>query len=360
MKGDMKKAFIKNLDLHEAEELFTALGEKKYRGRQLFNWLYEKNVRSFSEMTNFSKALRETLDGSFAISAVSPEDRLVSKVDGTEKFLFRTDDGNYIESVLIKADEGGEGRLTVCVSSQVGCPMGCIFCETAKIGFKRNLETAEILDQLSQVRRISGLRNNNVVFMGMGEPMLNYENVVKAADIMNYSFGMHLSVRKITISTCGITSAIERFIDEKRPYNLAVSLNDTVPGRRVRHMPVERPFPMSGLAKLLEKKTPVSRNRITIEYVMRKDNISPDDARRIKKMFPSGRIKLNLIPLNPGDHGLDIPAPEEMESFVRELNALNVRITVRKSTGSDIRGACGQLSGRRYRSARQRPAGEGA
>lgn len=347
----MDKIFIKNLTLEEAGHLFREAGEKEYRARQLFNWLYEINVASFSEMTNFSKGLRLLLDGRYLLPALTLEDRLVSKVDGTEKYLFRTHDDHFIESVLIKNEAKDDGRLTVCVSSQVGCGMACRFCRTAKLGLKRNLEAAEILDQLSQVRRVSGLINNNVVFMGMGEPFLNYDNVLKAADIMNYSFGFHISVRKITISTCGIRDALERFIDEKRPYNLAISLNDTVSEKRQWSMPVEKKYPMDDIIKLLNTKFPVSRNRLTVEYIMRSDNITPEDAARLKKMFRHNRIKLNLIPLNPGDHELEIPSPEEVERFVKDLEIMNVPISVRKSSGTDIEGACGQLSGKKYRGA---------
>ncbi len=344
----MSQAIIKNFDISEAGEIFAQRGEGSYRARQLFNWLYEKNIESFDEMTNFSKDLRKGLSENYILAPLKLEDHLVSKIDGTEKFLFKTLDENYIESVLLKNDGTGEGRLTVCISSQIGCQMGCRFCQTAKIGFKRNLETGEILDQLNQVRRITGIRNNNIVFMGMGEPFRNYDNVLKAADIMNYSFGFHISARKITISTSGLTDGIERFIDEKRPYNLAISLNDTEQAKRMINMPVEKKYPFSGITGLLKKKLPVSRNRVTIEYIMRKDNISPGDARRLKKMFKYGRIKLNLIPLNPGSHLLEVPGQDEVDNFIAELEKMNVPISVRKSLGSDIDGACGQLSGRRY------------
>jgi len=344
----MKKPLVKNLSLDEVEEYFEKIGEKNYRGKQLFNWLYERNIESFDEMTNFTKDLRKRLKNDFILTPLKMEEKLVSRVDGTEKYLFRTMDDNFIEAVLLKNDMSDEGRLTVCISSQIGCAMGCEFCHTGKLGFHRNLEAGEILDQLNQVRRHSGLRNNNIVFMGMGEPFMNYDSVLKAADIMNYSFGFHISVRKITISTCGIMTGIERFIDEKRPYNLALSLNDTISDKRRVNMPIEKKFPFSEIASMLEEKFPVSRNRLTIEYVMRKDNISKEDARRLKKMFKYSRIKLNLIPLNKGKHELDMPTEDEMDEFIKELEIMNVPVSVRKSLGSDISGACGQLSGKKY------------
>jgi len=344
----MGKYIVKNYSLAEMEEYFASLGEKEYRGKQLFNWLYERNVESFHEMTNFSKELRRKLDEAYTVSPLVCVDREISSVDGTEKYLFKTMDDHYIESVLIKSEGSDDGRLTVCISSQVGCAMNCSFCHTGMLGFTRNLETGEILDQLNQVRRISGLKNNNIVFMGMGEPFLNYDNVLKAADIMNYSFGFHISVRKITISTCGIRDGIERFIDEERPYNLALSLNDTLPEKRRENMPIEKKYPFQDIAAMLERKFPASRNRLTIEYVMRRDNISKDDARRLKKMFRSSRVKLNLIPLNSGEHGIDVPGQDEINAFIGELEIMNVPVSVRKSAGSDISGACGQLSGKRY------------
>jgi len=343
------KQYIKDLDYNEVISVLKEFGEKEYRAKLLFIWLYEKNITDFSEMTNFSKELRNMFDERFIVSPLTLEDRQISSIDGTEKFLFKTLDNNYIESVLIKSEGTDDGRLTICISSQIGCPMGCKFCETAKIGFIRNLSTGEILDQICHVRRITGLNNNNIVYMGMGEPLLNYDNVLKSADIMNYTFGFHLSVRKITISTSGIMPAIERFIDEKRPYNMALSLNDTDPEKRIIFMPVEKKYPFKNIASMLNNKFPVSRNRLTIEYIMRKDNISPDDAKRLKKMFKYSRVKLNLIPLNPGNHNLPIPDKSEIESFVKELEIMNVPVSIRKSMGSDISGACGQLSGKKYK-----------
>lgn len=339
---------IKDYSFEELLSVFLEMNEKEYRARQLFNWIYEKNVESFDEMTNFSKDLRKKLAERFILSPLVLEDRLVSSIDGTEKYLFRTHDNNFIESVFLRNDGTDDGRLTICISSQIGCPMGCRFCETAKIGFIRNLSPGEILDQICHVRRLTDLKNNNIVFMGMGEPFLNYDNVLKAADIMNYTFGFHLSVRKITISTSGIFPAIERYIDEKRPYNLALSLNDTEPGKRICNMPVEKKYPFEKISKMLETKFPASRNRLTVEYIMRSDNISTEDAKRLKRMFKHARVKLNLIPLNPGNHDLPIPGEEEIESFIKELEIMNVPISIRKSMGQDISGACGQLSGKKY------------
>lgn len=343
------KKFIKNYALAEIEEYFTANGLQSYRAKQLFNWLYERNISDFNDMTNFSKDLRAKLSEEFSVAALTLEERLVSKIDGTEKYLFRTYDGHYIESVLVKNESSDEGRLTICVSSQVGCAMNCSFCQTGKLGFTRNLEVAEILDQINQVRRESGLLNNNIVFMGMGEPFNNYENVIKSADIMNYTFGFHISVRKITISTCGILPVIRRFIEEEQPYNLAISLNDTDPEKRRINMPVEKSYPIIEIAKYINKHLPISHNRLTLEYVMRSDNIGDENVRKLGEMFDYDRIKINVIPLHDGEHKLGIPSRNERDQFIDKLRRYNIPVSVRKDSGWDISGACGQLSGKKYK-----------
>ena len=345
----MDRQFIKNMTIDMAKEYFRSVGEKEFRSTQLFGWIYDRNVRSFDEMTNFSKTLRADMAERFVLSPLELVDRKRAGDNSAEKFLFRTHDGEFIESVLLKNHLTEEGRITICVSSQAGCAMGCSFCATAGIGFKRNLETAEIIDQICQIRRETGLVNNNVVFMGMGEPFMNYDNVMRAAEIMNYSFGFHISVRKITISTCGILPRIEQFFREKRTYNLAISLNDTSPEKRASSMPVEKKYPIAEIAELLNSVTPANHGgRITLEYVMRKDNISQEDAKRIKKLFRFSSIKLNLIPLNATSRDNNVPTREEVEQFIRYCEIINGPINVRKSLGSDIDGACGQLSGRRY------------
>lgn len=347
----MDRQFIKNMTIDDAKAFFLSIGEKEFRSRQLYSWLYERNVQSFDDMTDFSKNLRTQLDANFCISALELADRKCAGDNSAEKFLFRTRDGEYIESVLLKNNLTEEGRMTICVSSQVGCAMGCTFCATAGIGFRRSLETAEILDQVCQIRRITGLVNRNVVFMGMGEPFNNYDNVLRAAEIMNYSYGFHISVRRITISTCGVLPQIERFFKEKRTFNLAISLNDTLSEKRSVSMPVERKYPIADVAAFLNSLSLTPSNhggRVTLEYVMRKDNISEDDAKRIKKLFRHSSIKINLIPLNATSRNKDTPTRDEIERFIQYCEIINVPINVRKSLGSDIDGACGQLSGRRY------------
>ncbi|MFW5808195.1 MAG: 23S rRNA (adenine(2503)-C(2))-methyltransferase RlmN [Spirochaetota bacterium] len=339
---------IKNYSLPEMEEYFHSRGLERYRARQLFIWLYSRNAERFDEITTFSKKLRQELSDSFVLSPLTLEERRVSQVDRCEKFLFKTGDGHYIESVLLKNEYEDDGRLTICLSSQVGCQMGCTFCQTARIGFKRNLEPGEILDQISQIRRITGLVNNNIVFMGMGEPFMNYNNVIKAAQIMNYDFGFHISVRKITISTCGILPRIRQYIDEGHLFNLAFSLNDTDPDKRRRYMPVEKIYPSGEILRLFSQKMPKTHNYLTVEYVMRHDNISVENARRLKELFGGARVKINVIPLHPGAHSLDAPDQGAVDRFLSRLEQLDIPVTVRRSLATDINGACGQLSGKKY------------
>lgn len=336
--------------MEEAQEYFESLGLQKYRARQLYVWLYGRNVDSFDHMTNFSKELRAKLSEEFVLSPLTLEECRVSSVDNSEKYLFKTLDGHFIESVLLKNDSNDEGRLTICISSQVGCQMGCTFCQTAKMGFVRNLETGEILDQINQIRRISGLVNTNIVFMGMGEPFMNYDNVIKAARIMNYSFGFHISVRRITISTCGILPRIQQYIEEGHLFNLAFSLNDTDPAKRIQSMPVERKYPFEQILALFNQKMPSAHNYLTIEYVMRKDNISRENVRRLKELFLGKKVKINVIPLHSGAVKNDSPSKKEIDGFLTELEKIHLPVTVRKSLAYDIEGACGQLSGKKYNS----------
>ncbi len=341
------KRIIKNFTLQEMEAYFVSKGHEKYRARQLYTWMYGKNCDSFDAVTTYTKSLRLQLAEEYILSPLQLEERVVSPADKSEKYLFRTHDNHFIESVLLKNDYHDEGRLTICISSQIGCQMGCTFCQTAKIGFVRNLETGEILDQINQVRRISGLENTNIVFMGMGEPFMNYDNVIKAAQIMNYTFGFHISVRKITISTCGILPRIKQFIDEGHLFNLAFSLNDTDPGLRMKSMPVERKYPYEQILALFKKSMPKAHSYLTIEYVMRDDNISEKNARRLKQLFHKSKVKINVIPLHTVENS-DCPSPEKIQKFISMLEKLDIPVMARKSLAYDINGACGQLSGRRY------------
>ncbi len=341
----MEKKHFKNLTLAMTENLFLQNGIAPERARQIFTWIYERNVQTFGEISIFPKKIMKKIESEYTLNSLEFENAQKSS-DGTLKILLRTRDNLLIESVLITNDKSDRTRFTACISSQAGCAMGCSFCCTAKNGFKRNLETAEMLDQISHLRRVSNIKNNNVVFMGMGEPMNNYENVMNAAEIMNYTFGFHISNYRITISTCGIIPGIQKFIAEQRPYNLAISLNDSDFKKRSVNMPVEKKFPFNDILEVLRNEMPVTKNRVLFEYVMREDNISLDDAARLKSMVFSSRILLNCILLNSGDHDFETPSETNVNLFLHALDELGITYTIRDSYGSDIDAACGQLAGK--------------
>ncbi|MBN1500357.1 MAG: 23S rRNA (adenine(2503)-C(2))-methyltransferase RlmN [Spirochaetes bacterium] len=339
----MEKKYIKNLSLDETENLFKVLQINPERAKELFTWIYEKNTADFHEINIFPLKIRKFLAENYELSPLVAE-KVQQSSDGTIKILLKTEDDLYIETVLIPNRQKSKIRYTVCISSQAGCAMGCSFCQTAKTGFKRNLQTAEILDQINHIRRISGIKNNNVVFMGMGEPFNNYDSVIKAAEIMNYTFGFHLSNYKITVSTCGIFDGIRKFVEQKKPFNLAISLNDTDMEKRRLNMPVEKKYPFSEIINYLKIHLPSSKNRVLIEYIMRADNISESDALRLKEIIFSEKILLNCIVLNQGDHNFQIPDSSAVELFLQYLDNLKITYTLRESYGSDISAACGQLS----------------
>ncbi len=348
----MEKICIKNLSIDQAVDFFRSIGEKDIRAQHLLSWLYVRNISSFYEITLFSKKIRGELSNRFTLTTLEPVDSRTSSDGSAQKFLFRTHDGNFIESVLLVSGSGNGARKTICVSTQAGCAMGCSFCATARDGFARNLDSAEILDQVCRIRSITGLVNSNVVFMGMGEPYNNYDNCLKAAEIMNYSYGLNLSARKITISTCGILPGIKRFIAENRPFNLAISVNDTDPLLRAKNMPVEKAYPIKEIAEYIRTVKPANHGgKITLEYVMRKDNISRHNAERLHALFGGTNIKINLIPLNAVGPGCEVPRPDEIEEFIRACISRKLPINIRQSLGGDIDGACGQLSGK-YRQQR--------
>lgn len=327
--------------LAELAQTLSGLGEKPYRAKQLYQWLYQKNARTFEAMSNLSAALRQKLAANYRISCLELEQRLVSQRDGSFKYLWRLRDAAKIESVYMV-----EGRRrTVCLSSQVGCPIGCIFCATGLMGWQRNLTVGEIVDQLLQINASAPEPVTNIVLMGMGEPLLNYENVIKAAQIFNSEAGPEIAARRITISTAGLLPQIERYTAEKHPYKLAVSLNATTDELRRRLMPVSQRYTLRDLLTVLLKYTKTARKRVTFEYVMLAGvNDSLRDARRLVQLLSPIPCKLNLIPYNANPFFAYQPPDEEhLNAFIREVYRAPFAVTVRRSKGSDIAAACGQL-----------------
>ncbi len=331
---------IKNFSLPELEQLLSGKGKERFRATQIFKWLYQKDARSFAEMTNLSRDLRLELETTAFVSNLAPTTVEVGS-DGTRKYLFTLDDGESIESVLIP----DEGRNTLCISSQVGCAMACEFCLTGTFLLSRNLTTAEIINQVCAVRRDAEIRN--IVFMGMGEPLHNLENVVRAIQIMLDGNGLQLSNRRVTVSTSGLVPQMAE-LGRQVTINLAVSLNATTDELRDRIMPVNRRYPIKALLQACRDFPLPSRRKITIEYVMMGGvNDSLDDARRLLQLISDIPNKVNLIPFNEYEScGFKAPTRAAIDAFHKYLIDRHVTVITRESRGGDISAACGQLRGK--------------
>ena len=332
---------LKALSEDEIRDFICSEGLEGYRAQQLIFWIYEKGVERIEDITVFSKELRQKLSKKAYISSLELVKRQSSE-DGTEKFLFRLHDGETIESVLIP----DESRLTLCVSSQVGCAMGCRFCVTAKIGLRRDLKPHEIVDQIIKVQRlVHPKRITNIVFMGMGEPLKNTENVSEA--LRRIIKLLRISRRRITLSTSGVVPEIRRFPEIAPSVNLAVSLNATTDSVRSRLMPINRAYPINELLDACRRYPLEPRRRITFEYILIKGvNDSVTDAKRLAELLRGIRAKINLIPFNPHrELEFQRPSEETILQFQRFLIDRGYTAVVRKSKGIDISAACGQLKG---------------
>jgi len=340
----MPLADLKNMTLEEIEAFVAGLGKEKYRARQIMKWIYQQGASSFEEMTNLSKEFRAEMAKTARIGSLEIV-RTETSGDTTKKILFRLEDGLLVESVLIP----GAGHWTLCVSTQAGCRMGCAFCFTARSGFSRNLQPSEIVDQIVQAkfRTEEGAGINNLVLMGMGEPLDNYDNVLKAIAIITSDYGLSLSTRRITLSTCGIAPGIER-LGRDSAVNLAVSLNAPDDRRRSELMSINKKYPIETLIRACRSYPMPRRRRITFEYILIAGvNDSPADARLLVKTFGGLRCKFNLIAFNefPGSP-FKAPDPKAIEAFQKVLVEHRFTAVLRQSRGRDILAACGQLSGR--------------
>jgi 23S rRNA (adenine2503-C2)-methyltransferase len=351
----MEKKNIKGLNLTELQAFVEELGEKKYRAQQLYSWLYAKSAQSFDEMTDISKDFRTLLSQAAFLSNLQEVTRSVS-TDSTIKYLFRLNDDLAIESVLIpstKKSPGEEKRLTLCISTQVGCPLDCKFCATGTMGFTRNLTAGEIIDQVIQVQRTIEKRITNLVYMGMGEPMLNYENVMKSIDIINDDHGFNIGARHITISTAGYADKIRQLADEKRTVKLALSLHSLHNKKRLTIMPITKKFSVENLIDALEYYYHKTRRRPTFEYILFDGfNDTEADIKSFVKLSRRIPCKVNLIPfhsiafMHPAGTGASLkptPAPR-IEAFADALRKAEITVMVRGSSGQDINAACGQLA----------------
>jgi 23S rRNA (adenine2503-C2)-methyltransferase len=337
------KISLKGLDASETEKWVLDMGIEAYRAAQIRQWLFKRLVGSFEEMTNLPKPLRQLFQERATINHLEIIEKQTSK-DGTEKFLFELKDGNFIESVLIPEKD----HTTLCISSQVGCGMNCRFCRTGKQGFKRDLSPSEIIEQIIKVKNDIGKpeKLTNIVFMGMGEPLSNYDSVIKALGNIVGDDGMNFSHRKITVSTCGLVPEIER-MGKDVTVNLAVSLNASDDAVRNFLMPVNRKYPLKDLISACRKFPLPNRRMITFEYILIKGvNDRDRDAKRLSEILKNVRAKINLIPFNAFEE--EDFEPPDMETILRFQDILlNRQYTaiIRKSKGRDILAACGQLSG---------------
>ncbi len=320
---------------------------------QLYNWIYTKFVLSFDDMSDISKLVREELKSNYTASGLSVSDIVSGSGGESVKFLLSTRDGNFIESVLIYRDDiysnDADSKITLCVSSQAGCPLGCAFCATARAGYKRNLDTGEIISQVLLAEKyisLHGVRKiSNIVFMGMGEPLLNYDNVIKAVHILNFHNGYNLGSRHFTISTAGIIPGIMKLADEKSQIRLAVSLHTADQGKRASIMPVSVKYPLPLLIKALKHYQEKTGRRITFEYVLMEGlNDSAWEAGLLKEILRDFQYNLNIIPYNPSE-GIPFktPAINSIRAFTSNLKRFKIPYVLRKSKGSEISAACGQL-----------------
>jgi len=320
--------------------IVTEYAEPKYRAEQIFNWIYNRNVQSFDEMENIPRQLKKNLADNYILNPLKLLKVTGSKSARTRKYLLECQDGNRIESVLMKEQK----RITICLSSQVGCALGCEFCATGTMGIIRNSTVGEIVAQYLLLLKESEKPITNVVFMGMGEPFLNYDNVIKSADLLNHPEGINLGARHITISTAGIVPQIRQFAEEKQRYKLAISLNGSTQEQRLETMPIAKKYPIDKLIESIKYYNDETRNLVTFEYVLLADiNDSESDAKRLINLISNVPSKLNVIPYNEIGGKFRRPSDEKIREFLSNFSNAPFMVTTRWSKGADINAGCGQL-----------------
>ena len=332
--------YLTSLTLEELVSITNALGGKKYIAKQIWNWVYKKNILDFDQMSDISIKFRELLKDQFKIGLYKMKEKKVSS-DGTEKFLLELKDGNYIESVLIPE----KNRMTLCISSQVGCKFNCSFCSTGKMGFIRNLTTAEIVEEILFIQNLKQNRVTNVVYMGMGEPFDNFDNVIKSAKILNDDNGLAIGARKITISTFGHIPGIRKYIDLDVRFRLAISLHNPFDDQRSEIMPGNKQYNLNDLFAILKEYTKISNRKVVFEYILLKDiNDSLGHANKLKTLLSDLPSKLNLIKYHPNPY-TEFSSTDNLQQqkFYNFFRNVNFPVVFRASRGEDIDAACGQL-----------------
>ena len=337
----MAKIDIKSMNINELENLLKELGEPKFRAKQIFDWLHAKQVDSFEEMTNLSKGLREKLAETASINGVEIVRKLVSQIDGTRKYLFALSDGAIIESVLMKYEHGN----TVCISTQVGCRMGCKFCASTLDGVERGLTAGEMLSQIYAIQKDCGERVHGTVLMGSGEPLDNYDNVVKFLRLINDPKGQNMGQRHITLSTCGLVDKMYDLAEEDLQITLAVSLHAPNDGIRTQTMPIAKVYSMDKLLQACRDYADKTKRRITFEYALIHGvNDGDEHAWELVKKLRDMLCHVNLIPVNDvKERNYVKSTADRVKRFAGILNENGVETTVRRKLGSDIDAACGQL-----------------
>ena len=336
----LDKIDIKSLNLDEIKTLMVNLGEPKFRAKQIFSWL-QNGCESFYDMTNLSKDLRKRLENSCYIANVSIERKLVSEIDGTVKYLYKLHDGEFIESVLMKYHHG----YTVCASTQVGCRMGCKFCASGINGLIRNLTASEILSQIHAAQKDNGVRISNVVLMGMGEPLDNFDNTVKFLKLVSDDNGLNIGLRHISVSTSGLVNGIDRLAKLNMPITLSISLHAAEDSIRSKVMPVNRKYNISELLTACREYIKITGRRISFEYALIDGvNDTPKDAQLLAAKLKGMLCHVNLIPANPVvERDFKRPDNTKINEFKNHLEKLGITTTVRRTLGADINAACGQL-----------------
>lgn len=321
-------------------EFILSLGEKKFRAAQVYSWVY-KNIRDFDEMKNVPKSLRDKLREKSIIGNLDIELKLESKIDNTKKYLFLLNDGNIIETVAMDYDS----RLTVCVSNQVGCRMGCNFCASTIGGLSRHLEAWEILDQIMKVQEDLGKRVSNIVMMGSGEPLDNFDNSMRFLKLVNEKNGLNIGNRHITLSTCGLVDRILELADMQIPINLAISLHSPYDEERKEIMPIAKKYTIKELMDACRYYISKTNRRVTFEYALIKDKNNTDrEAKKLVELLRGMLCHVNLIPINPiAERDYEKPNIEYINKFKNYLDKNKIPVSIRNSMGSDISGACGQL-----------------
>ena len=342
-----EKIDIRKFSKEELVNIFTEMGEKRFRANQVYEWLWQKSAKSFEEMTNLSKNLREQLSSTFVINVIA-EDKVQKSLDGTIKSRYRLHDDHLIEAVLIPVPS--DNRFTVCVSSQVGCSLACTFCATGRMARVRNLDASEIYDQVVAVNNQSletfDHKLTNVVYMGMGEPLLAYKNVLKSVEYLTSPEGLNMSPKRITVSTAGIAKMIKKLADDEVKFNLALSLHAADDEKRDKIMPINEQNNLAALMDAIEYFYKKTRNRISYEYIAFQNfNDSLEDAANLAKLCRRFPVKVNIIEYNPIDGAPFLKSSEDnIDNFAKHLRENEVMVTVRRSRGKDIDAACGQLA----------------